>query len=66
MEYSSRDGKGGKAKSIKEIILSNGTIIGVFPGNRGANPDLDILIKYKEKNKRVRTPKHIHWVIGDF
>ena len=49
--------------SIKEITLPDGTIIGVFEGNRGANPDHDILIKYREKGKRVRTPKHIHWVI---
>jgi hypothetical protein len=49
--------------AIKEIKLSDGTIIGVFEGNRGANPDHDILIKYQEKGKRLRTPKHIHWVI---
>jgi len=49
--------------SIKEIKLDDGTIIGVFEGERGANPDHDILIKYKEQDKRIRTPKHIHWVI---
>lgn len=49
--------------SIKEIKLHDGTIIGVFEGSRGANPNHDILIKYKEEGKRVRTPKHIHWVI---
>ena len=49
--------------AIKEIRLSDGTIMGVFEGNRGHNPDHDILIKYKEKNKQLRTPKHIHWVI---
>ena len=63
MEYSIRDGKGTKAQSLKEIKLSDGTIIGVFAGSRGANPDHDILIKYQEPGKRVRTPKHIHWVI---
>ena len=56
-----RDGK--EHESIKEIRLSDGTIIGVFEGSRGANPDHDILIKYQEKGKRLRTPKHIHWVI---
>ncbi len=55
--------KGEEHNSIKEIKLADGTIIGVFEGNRGANPDHDILIKYKEENKRLRTPKHIHWVI---
>ena len=63
MKYSLRDGKGTKAESFKEIKLHDGTIIGVFEGNRGANPDHDILIKYQEEGKRVRTPKHIHWVI---
>ena len=56
-----RDGK--EYISIKEIKLNDGTIIGVFEGNRGANPDHDILIKYQESGKRLRTPKHIHWVI---
>ena len=62
MEYSLRDGTGKKNKSIKEIEL-DGVTIGVFAGNRGHNPDHDILIKYREDGKRVRTPKHIHWVI---
>jgi|TARA_Y100000310_G_C20696925_1_gene826361 hypothetical protein len=63
MKYSLRDGKGTKAESFREIKLHDGTIIGVFEGSRGANPDHDILIKYQEEGKRVRTPKHIHWVI---
>ena len=49
--------------SIKEIKLSDDTVMGVFEGSRGANPDHDILIKYQEPSKRLRTPKHIHWVI---
>jgi len=49
--------------AIKEFNLSDGTIIGVFKGNRGHKPEHDILIKYQEKGKRLRTPKHIHWVI---
>ena len=55
--------KGEEHEAIKEIKLSDGTIIGVFAGSRGANPDHDILIKYQETGKRLRTPKHIHWVI---
>jgi len=55
--------KGKEHTSVKEIMLPDGTIIGVFEGSRGANPDHDILIKYQEKGKRLRTPKHIHWVI---
>jgi len=49
--------------AIKEIVLADGTTIGVFEGDRGYNPDHDILIKYQEHGKRIRTPKHIHWVI---
>lgn len=49
--------------AIKEIKLGDGTIIGVFAGSRGHIPKHDILIKYQEKGKRLRTPKHIHWVI---
>ena len=56
-----RDGK--EYHSINEIKLDDNTIIGIFEGNRGANPDHDILIKYHEQGKRIRTPKHIHWVI---
>ena len=62
MEYSLRDGKGGKGHSIKEIKL-NGVTIGIFAGSRGHIADHDIIIKYQEDGKRVRTPKHIHWVI---
>lgn len=56
-----RDGK--EHIAIKEIYLADGTVIGIFEGSRGANPNHDILIKYQEKGKRLRTPKHIHWVI---
>lgn len=68
MSYQPRKSKGAKEKpprkyAIKEIKLSDGTIIGVFEGDRGHNPDHDILIKYKEEGKKIRTPKHIHRVI---
>lgn len=63
MEYSLRDGKGGKGKSFKEFTLTDGTKIGIFQGNRGQHSDLDILIKFQQQGKNVRTPAHIHWVI---
>ena len=56
-----REGK--EHLAVREVSLDYGTKIGVFEGNRGANPDHDILIKYQEQGKRLRTPKHIHWVI---
>jgi len=46
--------KGEEHTAIKEIKLADGTIIGVFAGNRGANPEHDILIKYQENGKRLR------------
>jgi len=52
--------------AIKEIPLSDGTIIGVFEGNRGYIKEHDILIKYRDKFTKTtvpRTPKHIHWVV---
>ncbi len=55
--------KGVEHISLKEIKLPDGTIIGVFAGSRGHNPNHDILIRYQENGKRLRTPKHIHWVI---
>ena len=68
MDYQPRKIKGETIKpprkySIKEIPLSDGTVIGIFEGDRGFIKDHDIIIKYKEKGKQVRTPKHIHWVI---
>jgi len=60
MKYK-KDGK--EHMAVREISLEYGTKIGVFEGSRGHNPDHDILIKYQEQGKRLRTPKHIHWVI---
>lgn len=53
-------------KPIKEFMLSDGCILYVFQGNRGENPDLDIVIRYRDKftkTKRNRTPQHTHWTI---
>ena len=63
MRTSKRDGSGGYLESFKEFDVSNGTVIGVFQGARGENPDLDIIVKYQEPGKQVRTPKHLHWAI---
>lgn len=58
-----RSGNRVKLTAIKEFELNNGTVIGVFQGSYGNNPDLDIIVKYQEPSKRVRTPAHIHWAI---
>jgi len=50
-------------KPIKVYELDNDLKIWVYQWSRWEKPELDILVKYREKNKRLRTPKHIHWVI---
>jgi hypothetical protein len=52
-----------KLIAFKEFQLKSGTVIGVFQGSYGNNPDLDIIVKYREMGKRVRTPQHVHWAI---
>lgn len=63
MRISKRDGSGEYITAFKEFRLKNGTVIGVFQGSRGENPALDIIVKYREPGKQVRTPKHLHWAI---
>lgn len=50
----------GTKKSIIEIVCNDKYTIHVFQGELSEN---DILIKYKEKGKTIRTPKHIHWAV---
>lgn len=50
-------------KPIRVYELDNDLKIWVYQWNKWEKPELDILVKYKEKDKRLRTPKHIHWVI---
>lgn len=60
--------KGSKAKkingqtsiSIIDIFFDDKYTIYVFQGSLSEN---DILIKYSENGKRIRTPKHIHWAV---
>ena len=46
-------------KAILEVVFDR-FIIYVF---KGTLSQFDILIKYKENDTRIRTPKHIHWVV---
>jgi len=39
------------------------TEVAIYQGDRGANPPLDFIVKYKEENKRLRTPSHTHWIV---
>ena len=39
------------------------TEVAIYQGERGQNPDLDFVVKYKEEGKRLRTPSHTHWIV---
>lgn len=43
--------------------MSDGTVIAIYQGFRGENPDLDFIVKYREPGKRLRTPSHTHWIV---
>ena len=49
----------GTKKAIIEFVFTD-YIIYVFQGNLS---QFDIVIKYKKDGKRIRTPKHVHWVV---
>ena len=50
--------------SIREFDVDGGnTIVAIFQGSRGGRPELDIIVKYLQRGKRLRTPQHIHWAI---
>ncbi len=49
----------GTKQAIIEFVFTN-YIIYVFQGNLS---QFDIVIKYKKDGTRIRTPKHIHWVV---
>jgi hypothetical protein len=38
-----------------------GTLIDIYQGNKGENPKLYFIVKYREKGKRLRQLSHIHW-----
>ena len=43
--------------------LEDGNTVVIYQGSRGANPDLDFIVKYKAPNKRLRAPSHTHWIV---
>lgn len=58
--------KGGELhKSLQVFHLADGTLLGMFQGNRGDRPDLDFVIKFLTPGpcKKLRTPKNLHWVV---
>lgn len=43
--------------------IDNKFKIAIYQGERGARPDLDFIVKYKQEGKRLRTPSHTHWIV---
>ena len=43
--------------------MTDGTMVAIYQGFRGENPDLDFIVKYREPGKRLRTPSHTHWIV---
>lgn len=51
--------------AFKTYKTSDGTLIGLFQGSRGARPDIDFVIKIlvPGKDKRLTPPTHTFWVV---
>ncbi len=43
--------------------IDNRYTVAIYQGGRGARPDFDFIVKYKEEGKRLRTPSHTHWIV---
>jgi hypothetical protein len=54
--------KGVTFSPLSTYKMVDGTIVAIYQGSRGENPELDFIVKYKETNKRLRTPSHTHWI----
>ena len=54
--------KGVTFSPLSTYTMLDGTMVAIYQGSRGENPELDFIVKYKETNKRLRTPSHTHWI----
>ena len=54
-----------RSTAIHTYQLTDGTLVAMFQGNRGAHPDLDFKIKLLRvgKDESPETPPHLYWVI---
>lgn len=48
---------------IKVWELSDDVKLAMYQGERGANPNLDFVLKYLAPNKRLRAISHTHWIV---
>ena len=61
LQYKIKNGP--RVEALNQFKLEDGTIVAIFQGFRGENPELDFIVKYKEPGKRLRTPSHTHWIV---
>jgi len=52
-----------KHDPINNWTLPDGSLIAIYQGSRGGNPELDFIVKYKKNKSRLRTPSHTHWIV---
>ncbi len=57
--------KGMSKEAFKTYKTKDGTLVGLFQGNRGARPDIDFVIKILIPgfDKVLRPPTHTFWVV---
>ena len=48
---------------LRHYVMGDKTLVAIYQGFRGGNPELDFIVKYKEVGKRLRTPSHTHWIV---
>jgi hypothetical protein len=56
-------GKDVRHHPLKTYTMNDGTVVAIYQGFRGDNPDLDFIVKYKSPGQRLRTPSHTHWIV---
>lgn len=51
--------------AFKTYKMKDGTLVGLFQGNRGMRPDIDFVIKILIPgiDKKLRPPTHTFWVV---
>lgn len=54
-----------KMTAIHTFVISDGTLIAMFQGNRGRHPDLDFRVKILKtgKDARPKLPPHLYWIV---
>ena len=55
--------KGVEHRPINFWHLKDGKVLVMYQGTRGANPELDFIVKYKSPTTKLRAPSHTHWIV---